>query len=138
MAAEKNHSRLLQYTLVGSVGFLLDAGILTLLAQFCDFNVYFSRLVSFSCAMSATWYLNRRFTFAFLTSGKEASLGEYGRYSTVQVIGALINLIVFTAVILIYPALQSIPVIPLAIGALFGLIFNFVGSRFWVFAYKES
>lgn len=128
--------RLPGFALVGAVGFLVDAGILTSLMTGCDFGPYAARAISFTAAVTTTWYLNRRWVFnrqAVQLSGR-----EYFSYVTVQVIGATINLLVFVAAIELVEALRNIPVIPLALGAGVALLFNFGASSRFVFAETDS
>lgn len=128
--------RIVSFAIVGSIGFLIDAGLLTLLARTYGLNVYFARALSFSAAMTVTWLLNRRKVFQVK---RDANRGEeYVRYGFVQIVGALINLGVFTAVLALSPALHDIPVIPLSLGAIFGLLFNYAGATLWVFSRKRG
>ncbi|NNF52668.1 MAG: GtrA family protein [Gammaproteobacteria bacterium] len=116
---------------IGSIGFLIDASILTLLVNAGGMGVVKARAISFAFAVTATWYLNRKWTF---TVSERASKGsEYARYLAVQTIGAAINLAVYLVVLHIYPVLAGIPVIPLAMGSAVALAFNFIASRYWVF-----
>ncbi|HEX7648225.1 MAG TPA: GtrA family protein [Noviherbaspirillum sp.] len=125
--------RLVAFGLVGSIGFLVDGGVLTLLSQKYGVSVYISRLFSFLMATLVTWLLNRALVFKGVADGVSRKRDEYGRYFLVQVGGALLNLGVFSLLLHIFSALHAIPVIPLAIGAVFGLAFNYSGARYWVF-----
>jgi putative flippase GtrA len=124
-------SRLPGFVLVGAIGFLIDASILTTLMTGFDFSHYAARALSFTIAVTATWYMNRRWVFeraAVRMSGR-----EYTAYLVVQFIGALINLSVFFVVIEFMPKLLASPVIPLAAGAAVALLFNFGASSRIVF-----
>ncbi len=123
----------MQFALVGIVGFIVDASLLTLLFNVLDYNLYLSRLCSFSCATLTTWLLNRLYTFRMQIPLEQSKGQEYSRYLMVQIVGALLNLLVFVFVIWLIPQLKSIAVIPLAIGAFFGLVFNYTGSHYWVY-----
>jgi putative flippase GtrA len=125
-----------RFGVVGSVGFLIDAGVLTWLVNGSGWGLYESRLLSFALAVSGTWYLNRRFTFPGRASANRT--GEYGRYFSVQIIGAFINLGVYVAIVATLPHLASFPVVPLAIGSGVAMIFNFVGSRHFAFSGFKS
>jgi putative flippase GtrA len=126
-----------RFVAVGFVGFVVDAGVLTLLASFLGWNVYAARGVSFGIAVFVTWLINRRWTFGSRTmSGAAAAGAEYSRYLVVQVIGALANLGVFVGVLAIQPGLIRYPVVPLAFGAVAGLLVNYCGARAWVFAHR--
>jgi putative flippase GtrA len=128
--------RLVRFIVVGGIGFLVDAGVLTLAVRHLYASVYEARALSFTMAVLATWLLNRTFVFA---TGEDASpiLAEYGRYFTTQVIGALSNLLVFAALIEAFPRLASTPVVPLAVGAVLGALVNYAGSAWWVFRPKR-
>lgn len=128
--------RLPGFALVGAIGFLIDAGILTVLMTGFGFDHYSARAISFTVAVTATWYMNRRWVFernAVRMSGR-----EYTSYLLVQIIGAVINLSIFILVIEFVPELARIPVIPLAIGAAAALLFNFSASSQFVFSEPRS
>jgi putative flippase GtrA len=117
---------------IGSVGFLIDAGVLTWLVTERGWDLYESRMLSFALAVSATWYLNRRFTFTNRVSIDRA--GEYGRYVAVQVTGALLNLAVYVTIVATTPSLAAYPAVPLAVGSGVAMIVNFVGARRFAFS----
>ena len=137
MALEGNRSMatdFARFAIVGGIGFVVDAGILTALVSWFGFNVYASRAVSFTAAVLATWALNRQWVFGDWKARHARAVGaEYLRYVVVQTVGALTNLAVFVAVLAALPNLIRYPVIPLAIGAIAGLLVNFAGARLWVF-----
>jgi putative flippase GtrA len=133
IAEESVNSRKLPgFVVVGAIGFLIDAGILTLLMTGFELDHYSARAISFTVAVTFTWYMNRRWVFEKSTASMSGR--EYSSYIVVQVIGALINLSIFVAVIEIVPSLTNIPVIPLAVGAIAGLLFNFSASSRFVFS----
>jgi putative flippase GtrA len=123
--------RLPGFVVVGALGFLIDAGILTALMTGADFGHYGARAISFTVAVTTTWYINRRWVFE--RGAIEMTGREYTSYLLVQVIGAVINLSVFVAVIEFVPGLVEIPVVPLALGAAVALVFNFSASSRFVF-----
>ena len=57
-------SQFLRFALVGVAGYLVDATVLTVLVEAANVDRYSARAVSFICAASTTWWLNRHFTFA--------------------------------------------------------------------------
>jgi putative flippase GtrA len=124
--------RFAKFVAVGGIGFLVDAGVLTLAVRHLGASVYAARALSFSIAVFATWLLNR--TFVFGTAGAGVPLGaEYGRYFVTQVVGAICNLAVFAALIEAVPRFVAMPVVPLAAGAVLGALVNYGGSAWWVF-----
>ncbi len=124
--------RLPGFAIVGAIGFLVDAGILTALVTGFGVGHYVARAISFTVAVTATWYMNRRWVFERVTAHKSSR--EYTAYLVVQVIGAVINLSIYVAVIELVPRLAKTPVIPLALGAVVALLFNFGASSRFVFA----
>jgi putative flippase GtrA len=127
-----------RFAAVGVVGFGVDAAVLSGLVLWLGLDAFAARLVSFMLAVLSTYLLNRRFTFAGPAAhGAAARTAEYVRYLVVQVLGAAANLGVYAAAIAMQPALAAIPVVPLAIGAVAGLVVNLSGSRLWVFGVRR-
>lgn len=119
-----------RFVVVGGLGFCVDGGLLTLLMK-DGWDVIPARCCSFLFAVSATWLLNRLWTFS---SGKLISIRrEYTYYFGTQVLGAVINLSIFFVLIELYPTLRDTPLIPLAFGATVSLAFNYVVSKRIVF-----
>jgi putative flippase GtrA len=125
--------RFLAFTAIGAVGFCVDGGILTALVESGTMNPYSARLVSFPIAVLVTWALNRQFAFSSFAASTKARTAEYGRYFSVQAVGATANLLVYGLCLFLWPSLGTWPVVPLAIGAVVGLVINFAGSKLWVF-----
>jgi putative flippase GtrA len=128
--------QLIFFLLVGGVGFILDGGILTLMTEIGHIDPYASRAVSFPIAVSATWYLNRKWTFRVDSSIKKTT--EYTRYFIVQVIGALLNLGIYALLIKFVPLFALHSIIPFAIGAFVAMVFNFLGAYYFVFRSTTS
>src|SRR4051794_15511124 len=101
------YSPVLRFALVGSIGFLVDAGILILIVK-SGVNVHPARMASFAVAVCVTYALNRRFTFKSAAAG----LGALKAYGAVQIAGNLINMGVFTLLLLAWPSLVAFPVLP--------------------------
>ncbi len=120
------------FVAIGALGFLVDAGILTAVMNGFDANHYAARAISFTVAVTATWYMNRRWVFKRIAAQKSSR--EYTAYLVVQTVGAMINLSVFVAAIELAPALSVTPLVPLALGAAVALLFNFSASSRFVFS----
>lgn len=130
--------KFLGFGIVGGIGFVIDGGILTLLSETADMNIYLARGLSFVVAVFVTWLLNRTYVFsAALVKGVERRQ-EYVNYFVVQVGGALLNLGIFAGIIASFPVLRTSPIIPFAISSLVAMVFNFTGARYWVFAHHAS
>ncbi|HJW23822.1 MAG TPA: GtrA family protein [Rhodocyclaceae bacterium] len=126
-------SGILTFGLIGVLGFAIDGGLLTLLYSWAGRNIYLSRLVSFTVATATTWYLNRTLTFGTSRGAGGGASRQYLRYVLVQVGGGLVNLAIFVASIHLFESLRNIPIVPLGLGAVFGMLFNYGLSRTYVF-----
>jgi putative flippase GtrA len=134
-AASKQPGRLVSFAVVGGIGFLVDAAVLTLMVNGLGWGPYSARLLSFAVAVTVTWYLNRRWTFASHASVRKKA--EYARYFTVQSAGALLNLGIYGLCLETYPLMAAYPVLALAIGSAVALFFNFFAAKYLVFTQRR-
>lgn len=119
-----------RFATVGGIGFCVDGGLLTILMAL-GWNIFPARSLSFAVAVTATWILNRLWTFP---SGTDQNLRrEYTYYFGTQAMGAAINLAVFFLLLKIYPEFRHSPLLPLALGAAVSLAFNYFVSKKLVF-----
>lgn len=126
--------RVLQFMVAGGIGFIVDATVLSLLTQWAGWHPLRARLVSFLSAVTVTWLINRRYTFADQRPQQRRTANEYSRYLFVQGLGAALNYAVFAAAILSVPVLQNHPVLPLALGSGVAMFFNYFALQRWVFS----
>lgn len=129
----RRDSTLLRFLIVGTVGFLVDGAILQALVSLGAWAPVPARFVSFSVAVMVTWLLNRTFTFGAAGSAKAAPVRSVLRYVMVSVAGAGINVGTFAALVLLSALMAAHPVIPLAIGSIVALMFNYLGSKHFAF-----
>ncbi|WP_225205882.1 GtrA family protein [Novosphingobium huizhouense] len=118
-----------RFALVGAAGFVVDAGVLTL-ARSTGAGLLAGRALSYLVAATFTWGCNRRFTFA---ATQAPSVGEWARFLLVNAGGGLVNLAVYSALVLALPPVARMPVLGVAAGSLAGLAVNFALSRRFVF-----
>jgi putative flippase GtrA len=123
----------MRFLMVGTVGFLVDGAILQTLVSLAGWNPVPARLVSFSIAVVVTWLLNRHFTFKAAESAKAAPVRSVLRYMVVSIAGAGINVGTFTALVLLSALMAAHPIIPLAVGSVVALMFNYLGSKHFAF-----
>lgn len=119
------------FCVAGAIGFVVDAGLVQLLVRGGGFDPYASRVVSFLCAMTATWQFNRRFTFA--RQSGEGLLHEWARYGVAMLGGFAVNYGIYALMVWQWPLVREWPVIGVAAGSIAGLAVNYTSSRFWVF-----
>jgi putative flippase GtrA len=136
IAASKHEA--LKFAIVGSIGFVVDACLLTLFARVLEIPIYLARVMSFFFAVVVTGTLNRKVTFSNRFPAERAAGSAYLRYLGVQISGATLNYLVFVAALWVRPGWISFPTIPLAMASLVAMIFNFLGSRYFAFANDSS
>ena len=125
-----------RFAVIGAIGFVVDGGILTALNSAFGLDLFRARLVSFSVAVTVTWYLNRHQTFS---DRKDTRAGqEWARYAVVNGIGALLNMAIFFWLVHQYTWAANWPIAPLAVAAGVALVFNFFASRQIAFRVPQS
>jgi putative flippase GtrA len=127
--------QLLRFAVVGAFGFVVDGGLLTVLLS-NEWNLFAARALSFSAAVSSTWFLNRRWTF--ISAAAAVPRNAYMRYFGVQLAGAALNLSIFFVLVLLIPHLKSVPLVPLAVGAAVSLMFNYLVTKYLIFREKHG
>lgn len=125
-----------RFALVGGLGFLVDSAILYLAAYKLGFNLYTGRVLSYVGAASATWCLNRLFTFAG-ARGRDRKR-QWLRFLFVNLAGGLVNYGVYAAMVATVRAAHEEPVLAVAIGSLSGLAVNFYLSKRYVFGKSSA
>jgi putative flippase GtrA len=120
-----------EFVVVGGIGFVVDAAILTTLIHILEVDPYLARVFSFSGAVTVTWLLNRIWTFSRTMTARKGS--EYTRYIMVQTCGWAINFCVYALCITISSFMNSWPILALAAGSITAATFNFLGARHFVF-----
>lgn len=126
----------IKFGLVGTLGFLIDAGLLMLLFHVFEFSHYGARAVSFLVAVAVTWHLNRNHTFVRRKSAHARR--EFSIYVVAQLLGVGINLGVYTLCITLNEAMRAFPERALAAGSITAMTFNFFAARYVVFRRSAS
>jgi putative flippase GtrA len=119
------------FCVAGTIGFAVDAGLVQLMVGEGGFDPYASRVVSFLCAMTATWLFNRRYTF--VAERGESLMREWLRYFVAMLAGFAVNYAVYALMIWQLPLARAWPVLGVAAGSVVGLVVNYASSRYWVF-----
>lgn len=124
---------LLRFALVGVIGLAVDVTLLAILRE--PIGIYAARIVSFFGAATATWILNRSFTFADRSAGVHI-FSEYVRYLGLMLSGGLVNLAAYS---LLASRFSQAPLwlsAYVCIGSLLGMVVNFMGASKWLFRHK--
>ena len=123
----------LVFGVVGTVGFLVDAGVLYLLKG--SLGLYWARVPSFFCAATATWLLNRQFTFRNRVSGVSI-FQEYAKYFGLMLGGGAVNYLVYAIAVSLLPTASYRPLASVALGSIAGMFINYFFARYFVFRRK--
>lgn len=118
------------FGLVGTVGFVVDAGVLYG-ALALGLGYYGGRVISYLCAATVTWYLNRRFTFKATEAANKKK--EWVRFLFLNLGGFAVNYGTYAFCIASFPLAQAYPVLAVAAGSIAGLFVNFGINKYLVF-----
>jgi putative flippase GtrA len=120
----------LRFGVVGALGFVVDGGLLWVLVS-NGANPFFARCLSFPAAVITTWWLNRVWTFA--NAAQASPRHQLNLYFVLQVVGAITNFAIFLVILSFIEPTALNALVALAVGAVVGMIINFVGSQRYVF-----
>lgn len=128
--------RIFYFILAGIVGYIVDVSTTTLVNLWL-FNPLLSRIPAFLLAATATWAINRKFTFRGLSSGESISK-EYIKYLALMLAGAVVNYAVYAAclTLITFPP-YSIP-ISIGIGGLAGMVVNYLLSKSLLYKFSKN
>jgi putative flippase GtrA len=128
---KQSAGQFLRFSIIGVIGFVIDSTALLVAVDFLGLNLYSGRVFSFFVAATATWALNRKFTFTH--EDRRPLIVQWARFIAANAIGGLVNYGVYAGLVTFVPFVATYYVIGVAVGAVFGLAFNFTVSKFWVF-----
>jgi putative flippase GtrA len=128
---------MLSFGIVGAIGFLVDAGLLHLMLKL-GLGYYGGRLVSFLAAATATWILNRSFTFRRESPSATHPAGEWLAYLGLMVIGGVVNYGTYALAVEFSDPVRRYPVLGVALGSIAGMAINFWTSKTMVFERKAK
>lgn len=126
-------AQFLRFGLVGVAGFLVDAGLLRLLLV-VGFGYYGGRVISFLTAATATWILNRSFTFRRdAPSAFAHPATEWLSYLGLMLIGGVANYGAYALAIAVSETVRAHAELGVALGSLAGMVINFWTSKRMIF-----
>jgi putative flippase GtrA len=120
------------FGLVGSVGFATDAALFLALTQGLALPPVPARLLAFVPATAVTWLLHRHWVFR-THGGPHRKRDEYARHLATQSLGIAVNFACFYLAMRAGLGRHSAQLVPLAIGSLAGMGFNYLGARWFVY-----
>jgi len=122
----------LKFSMVGGVGFVVDAGTFHIMTAHLGGGLVSSRFVSsLVFGMTATFLLNNFVTFRGQGSG--SLFARYLKFAAANIIGNLLNVATHAVLVQNLDLFHRIPLLGVVAGTVVGLIFNFTGSKYFVF-----
>lgn len=131
MPVKKRIKQILSFGLVGTIGYLADASITVLFGSLL--GVYGARVPAFAVAVTATWYLNRIFTFGRGSSRHTSLVREYGHYVSVMLVGLIVNYVVFAISVTLIREYSYGIFLSVGIGSLSGMVVNYFFSHRFIY-----
>jgi putative flippase GtrA len=119
-----------RFGVVGTIGFLVDTSVLYA-GLAVGFGLYWGRALSYVVAATATWALNRAWTFRGQSSAPP--LQQWAAFLLICLVGFAFNYGAYVVLVATVPFAAQHPVVGVAAGALAGMIGNFLLSRRFVF-----
>ena len=127
--AKSEATRFLRFAIVGAIGFLIDAGLLTALHNGGGLDPFSSRLISISASAVTTWRLNRSLTFG---ASDRSQTNEGLRYALVAAATAGFNYLVYVLLLLGFPGMP--PIAAVIAATLAAMFFSYAGYSRFVFS----
>lgn len=121
--------RFVRFSVVGGIGFLVDALVFSLCLFGFGLPPLLSRVLSFVVAASTTWIGNRHFTFR----SRSSPHGEWKKFLIAASVSIVPNLSVFQLVLFTFGENHITVFMALVCGTLSGMLSNYFLSAKWVF-----
>lgn len=125
------YQKLIKFSLVGGVGFIIDASVFALLSTLFDWDLLVIRGVAFICAATTTWLGNRVYTF--VESSAAPRFEQWKKFVFSACLSAIPNFVVFKLSLELISSDGWYVYLALVLGVLAGMVSNFMLSSRWVF-----
>lgn len=122
--------QILLFSVIGLVGFIVDVSLTIAFVKELYFEPMHAKLAAFPFAVTVTWLLNRTITFP---REKINLIKEWISFIKVSMGGALINNISFYIAVSSFEIFREYLILAVGLGSVTGMLFNFLGSKFYVF-----
>jgi len=119
-----------KFGIVGIAGFVVDTAVVYALLPL-GLEFFVARIPSFLVAATATWALNRSFTFRGAARGPLHR--EWAKFLATNAVGGLVNYATSVALEAGVDYVAMHPVLAVAAGSLAGMVFNFAAAKHLVF-----
>jgi putative flippase GtrA len=121
--------QLVQFGIIGTIGFCWFTGVVYAATPYV--GPYVSGLAGYVIAASSNWLLNRYWTFRHRP--RVALHRQWLMFLAANSVGSAVNLGIYSALIATVPFCGAHLFVPIMIGTLCGMVFNYSASRKLVF-----
>jgi putative flippase GtrA len=131
--------QLARFGLVGLAGLLVNIAAVYLLRLVVD--LLLSAAIAFLIAATATWLLNRNFTFREVRKSGMSRVElsrQWGAFIVANAFGGIIYLGTFWCLTSHVPICREFPALAVCAGGAMGMIVNFLTSRSFVFVERSG
>ncbi|MCA9958992.1 MAG: GtrA family protein [Chloroflexota bacterium] len=139
----KEAERFFKFLVVGTIGFVVDFGTLTLLKELTPLATIVANTISFTAAVVSNFTFNRYWTYP--DSRSKPLMSQLGQFSVVSIIGLVINNLILVSLEGVFDDLLANwdlsirGYIPAKIVATIVVLFwNFFINRYWTYNDVES
>jgi putative flippase GtrA len=122
-------AQFIKFAAVGVLGFFVNLGTVYLLIS--RVGPYRAGAAAFLAAASATWLINRAWTFR--DRARTAASRQWVAYLGANLLGFALYYATYAGLIALVPLCLRYPVLPVAAGSMVALFVNFASSRLLVF-----
>ena len=126
---QETATQFLRFAAIGTAGFVVDSAALYAAMHGLGAGLYLGRALSWFCAATFTWAMNRRFTFA----DSRPPLRQWLAFLAANAVGGAVNYAVYAILVSTSQVAAATPMIGVAAGSIAGLAFNFIASKWLVF-----
>lgn len=125
-----------RFAIVGGLGFFIDVGVLLFLMHLFGVGPYRGRVVSYLCAATATWWMNRHFTFSRRPDAHRGK--EWLMFVVCSSLAGVLNYAAYALFVFLFGQSPWSAIIGVGLGACAGLLVNYTLSRRLVFRHSHQ
>jgi dolichol-phosphate mannosyltransferase len=124
-------SEMLHFLFVGGLGFLVDFSLYYEMQTVFGLHHLIARMISFVCAATHNWFLNRNYTFVY--GRQQRPLGQWALYLGIVATGLVLSVGTYTVLTTSTLLFADRRYSAFIIGVALTTAFNFFAARFYVF-----
>jgi|YNPMSStandDraft_2_1061718.scaffolds.fasta_scaffold00226_19 putative flippase GtrA len=124
---KNNFKKIIKFGLTGGLGTLTNIFVFFITNSILKINYIICSILAFLVAVTQNYFLNSIWTF-----NQNKSFKKYIKFVFISVFGLIVNLIVLTIFVELFKI--KIPILGQIVGIFAGMIFNYLGSHFFIFS----